>query len=263
MSAGNPTRHAERHLLGKSRPLSWPRMSAVTEVTMLPLRRLAVGVLIVWCVAARAADASPISYLYTGAAFAPNLQDFIPIGSPATILLTVDPADNLVGDFGPPNYYPPNVGSYRFSAVLDLTGREYTLGGYLEINADLAGGILLPGNVDLVETSRVEGPPLVTDHPPLYGPAPWCGFTICRVDNFGRSDPTSPALPFFPFVSIPISFEIPGADPNQSPFARVTISGSNPQVVAEPSSLLLVGTGLVAVARRRLTRSKNSKVVSA
>ena len=233
---------------------------------MFPLRRLAIGVLIVCCLAVRAADASPILYLYTGTASAdPDLQAFIPIGSPATILLTVDPADNLVsmGGFGPPNFYPSNVGAYRFSAVLDFAGHEYTLGGDLEINEDLAGRILLPGNVDLVETTGVQGLPLVTDHPPLYGPAPWCGFTICRVDNFGRSDPTSPALPFFPFVSIPMSFEIPVADPNQSPFARVTISGSNPQVVAEPSSLLLVGTGLVAVARRRLTRSKNSKVVAA
>jgi hypothetical protein len=237
-------------------------MSTVTEVAMFPLRRLAVGVLIIWCVAVRTADASPITYLYTGAAFAPDLQDFIPIGSPATILLTVDPAANLVGDFGPPNFYPPNVGLYRFSAVLDLTGREYTLGGYLEINEDVGRRVPHPGSVDLVEATGVQGPPLVTDHPPLYGPATACGFTVCLIDNFGGgSDPTSPALPFFPLVSFPISFEVPVTDPNQFPFDRVTISGSNPQVVAEPSSLLLVGTGLVAVARRRLARSKNSKVV--
>ena len=95
---------------------------------MLSLRLLAVGVLIVWCVAVRAADASPILYLYTGTASAEaDLQAFIPPGSPATILLTVDPADNLVGEFGPPNFYPANVGSYRFNAVLDFTGRELHL----------------------------------------------------------------------------------------------------------------------------------------
>ncbi len=64
---------------------------------MLSVRHLAVGVLIVSCVAVRTADASPIMYLYTGTASAdPDIQAFIPPGSPATILLTVDPAVNLV-----------------------------------------------------------------------------------------------------------------------------------------------------------------------
>jgi hypothetical protein len=202
-------------------------------------------------------------YLYTGtASAAPDLQAFIPPGSPATILLTVDPAVNVVA--GVPGY-PPDVGGYRFSAVLDFTGREYTLGGFFEVNMDLAVLFPHPGSIDLVEL-LVQGPPLVADPSPfppsLYGPAPVCGFgIICRVDSFSRSDPTSPALPFFPFVSFPMSFEVPVEGPNQFPFDRVTITGSNPQVVPEPSTLLLVGTGLVAVARRRLTRSKHSKVV--
>ncbi len=212
---------------------------------MLPISRLAIGVLIIWFVAVRAADAAPITYLYTGTASAPTLQDFIPIGTPATILLTVDPDDNIVGQFGS---YPSNVGSYRFTAVLDFTGREYTLGGYLEINEDVSVRFPHPGSIDLVETTRVEGPPLDTDQPPLYGPATACGFTLCRVDSFGGgSDPTSSALPVFSFVSFPISFEVPVEDPNQFPFARVTISGSNPQVVAEPSTLLLFGTGMALV----------------
>ena len=64
---------------------------------MLPLTHLAVGVLIVSCVAVGTADAAPIMYLYTGTASAdPDIQAFIPPGSPATILLTVDPAVNLV-----------------------------------------------------------------------------------------------------------------------------------------------------------------------
>ncbi len=92
---------------------------------MLSLRHLAVAVLIVSCVAVRTADASPITYLYTGTAIAdPDFQDLIPPGTPATILLTVDPAVNILAGF--PGY-PPNAGLYSFSAVLDFTGLGYTL----------------------------------------------------------------------------------------------------------------------------------------
>ena len=96
---------------------------------MFSLRRLAAGVLIVSCVAVRTADAAPITYLYTATASAasadPDLQALIPPGSPATILLTVDPAVNLIA--GNPNFPPSfaDAGLYRFDAVLDFTGRGY------------------------------------------------------------------------------------------------------------------------------------------
>jgi len=232
---------------------------------MFSLRRLAIGVLIVSCVAVGTADAAPILYLYTGTASAdPDIQAFIPPGSPATILLTVDPGRNNVA--GNP-LFPPNVGQYDFTAVLDFTGREYTLSGEFEVNEDLLGRVGHFGFVDLVETG-VHGPPLIAGGEPGFAePEQGCGVgggaSFCRYD-FGPSDSTSPALPFFPSVSFPMSFVL-GVDtthfPPQFQFEHVTITGSNPQVVPEPSTLLLVGTGLVAVARRRLTRSKHSKVV--
>jgi hypothetical protein len=264
MSAGTDSRHGTA-LADRKPPLQFvPRTSAVTEVAMLSLRHLAVGVLIVSCVAVGTADAAPILYLYTGTASAdPDIQAFIPPGSPATILLTVDPGRNNVA--GNP-LFPPNVGQYSFTAVLDFTGREYTLGGVFEINEDLLGRLPQPGQVDLVELS-MQGPPLIAAIPPIppgfSQPAPGCGFTsgagVCRYD-FGMSDPTSPALPFFPVVSFPMSFLF-GVDatqfPPQSQLERVTISGSNPQVVPEPSTLLLFGTGMALVVRtiRRRLRS--------
>ena len=222
---------------------------------MLSLRRLAVGVLIVSCVAVRTADASPILYLYTGTANAdPDLQALIPPGSPATILLTVDPAVNILAGF--PGY-PPNAGLYSFSAVLDFTGREYTLSnGYFEVNYDPQNGVPNGGITNLVELPTVEGPNLIANPPPGPGPGyplTGCGGGMCRY-SFFSADSSSPALPFFPDMEVPIAFSWPGPDPH-NPFERVNILGSDPQVVPEPSTLLLVGTGLVAVARRRLKRA--------
>ena len=236
---------------------------------MLSVRHLAVGLLIVSCVAVRTADASPIMYLYTGTASAdPDIQAFIPPGSPATILLTVDPAVNLV--VGDP-HFPPDAGLYRFDAVLDFTGREYTLGGFFEVNLPAGSfpedGVPVQGReTSLVETTPVEGPRLSADLPQGVGyPDPGCGFPVpCLYPQGGAGVPPG-ALPFFSSLYVPIAFtaeiESPIMFPFREPLDRVTISGSNPQVVPEPSTLLLVGTGLVAVARRRLTRSKHSKVV--
>jgi hypothetical protein len=199
-------------------------------------------------------EAASISYLYTGSVTStdPSLAALIPLGSPATILLTVDPeANNVQGD----PFFPPNVGNYFFSAVLDFTGRQYILVGAFEINADV-NNFPLPGLVELVELGA-SGPQL-PGFTSLGGlPAPWCGFGMCRSD-FGHTDPTSPALPLFPVVSFPLGFTT--GDPM---FSLVTISGSDPQVTPEPGTVILFGSGVAGIASRLRKRRARQRPATA
>lgn len=196
-------------------------------------------------------EASPISYLYTGSVTStdPALAALIPLGSPATILLTVDPANNFY--LQDPQNHPPNSGGYRYSAVLDFTGREYSFYGAFEVNAGL-NGHQFPGGIELVEFNA-SGPQL-----PGFGslgglPFAWCGPGVCR-SEFAYTDPTSPALPFFPFVSFPLGFST--GNPRLS---QVTISGSDPQITPEPGTLILFGSGVVGIASRLRKRRRGSR----
>jgi hypothetical protein len=215
-----------------------------------------VSVLAIWaCLTfgvALPSSASPITWLYTGTVSSFN-NTLVPTGSAATILLTVDPAANLAA--GSP-FYEANEGAYYFTAVITFTGRQYILQGAYEVNVDFLLGIPLPGMVP-VRYLSLTGPSLDPSVPPItgYDYHPLLPCTPCFWNSL-TTDPTSPAFPG-PFASV--NFSLYFTDPDSTGiFQRlsiISVAGSNQGQVPEPSTWLLLSSGLAAViVRRRFTK---------
>jgi len=130
----------------------------------------------------------------------------VPLGSPATIVLTVDPDANILAGVAG---YPSDAGAYLYSAVIDFTGRQYTINGSLETNYDPIFSEDLDGQILDVIFSE-SGPPLLPgagpgldDEPGIiscFNFAHFCQFLFVDGAIFG-----SPALPVpFPIVAFPL-----------------------------------------------------------
>lgn len=209
---------------------------AVTVLAGLALSVLAV----------RSADASTISWFYTGSVVASFDNALVPVGTSAGILLSLDPADNFAA--GAPGV-TPNAGGYFFDAAIDFAGRHYDLHGAFEVNEDLVFDHPLPGDI-LERYLSLTGPKL-DPNAPFFVTAPYpvslCG-TPCGYIYPATADPNSPALP----VPLQIAaFDLFFLGANGQPVA-ITVEGGDPQVVPEPASGLLLLTGaIVLISRQR------------
>jgi hypothetical protein len=200
----------------------------------------------------RSSDASTISWLYTGSVVSSFNNALVPVGSPATIVLSVDPANNFAA--GGPGVQP-NAGGYLFDAGIDFTGRHYNLHGAFEINEDLVFDQALPGDI-LLRYLTQTGPSLDPSRPlPIYSPYPLtCGYP-CAFSYPGGADPTSPAFPGpLTYAAFPLYFY----DVDGRPEA-ISVLGTDPAVVPEPASGLLLLTGAIVLVQQRRRASANRR----
>ena len=158
--------------------------------------------------------------------------------------MTVDPANNFV--HGNP-FFLPTTGGYNVTANIDFTGRQYVFSGAFEINQDLVFGVSLPGTV-LLRYLNLNGPPLDPTAPyPVSTPYPLvCGGGFpapCAFQYPATADPASPAFPGpLPVADFSLYFVGPGGGS-----ASVRVVGTDPQVVPEPTVVLLLATGIAGL----------------
>ena len=222
---------------------STPRPTQITLALVAALAFTAVGV--------RSSEGSTITWLYEGSVVSSFDHSLVPVGSPATIQLAVDPSNNFI--HGVPGY-SPDAGDYLFTATIDFAARQYVLSGAFEINEDLEFAVPQPGAI-LLRYLNLTGPSLdPTALSPRYAPYPlvcYFGFAYpCSLQYSTGANPASSALP----SPLPVAdFSLYFWDQNAAP-AAITVAGTDPSVVPEPSSIVLLTMGLIGLARRRQLR---------
>jgi hypothetical protein len=192
-------------------------------------------------------SAAPITWAYTGSITGSPDESVVSVGTPVTFQVTVDPEENFVA--GSP-FYPPWAGGYWVDLHLDFSGLHYDFRGAFEVNMDLLFGQPFPGQIWLRHI-RWWGPDLF-DRRADCGPPP-CLFPFFALGVDGASS-ALPPLPFDPFGFV-IPFVRYDPLPQQ---VQLRISGHDPQLVPEFSSVVLVATGvlgLTLVRRRALAHA--------
>ena len=216
-----------------------------------PVSRLCAVLAVTTCLTlavAAPSGAAPITWQITGSVNSSFNETLVPVGSAATVFLTVDPDANFMASAANTH---PNMGGYFFSANISFTGREYLLRGAYEVNWDLSFNYPLPGLMP-VRYLSLTGPSLDPSAQGFsYRPQlPSCALGPCYWE-WGRADPTSSAFPG-PFTFFRLYFN----DPNTAfpGLGLITVSGTNLQVVPEPTTLMLLVTGVVGLVARHRKR---------
>jgi PEP-CTERM motif len=201
------------------------------------LAALALFALVV--VGVRRSEASPVTLLYTGSVLSTFDGTLLPGGSPVTTLITFDNADNVwAGNLGCGPH--PEGGGYLVDALITLNGQQYNYSIALEVNYDFTFCHDNSGHIRIVPFG-LSGPALGPYFPGNQGNQGGAYFA-------GSTDPNSPDFPSSSNLFLDLRFSL--FEP-----ADVLISANNPQVVPEPTTLLLFGTGFAAAAARRRFRA--------
>lgn len=222
--------------------------------------------------------AGPITWQFTGTASATGgLALLVPFDTPASIQLTVDSTNWFAGTTCR-GIAHPEAASYAFVADLAFLGLTYRSTGYFEMNYDPFGCYSMPGVWQVQWSSSLQGPSLTGAPAPLnptaiptsYAPSGRMfnhGFPGCTVANVGISrcmdavlashvsDPLSPVFPGFSTYGYRMHFNGDCSIDATCPGGGIVTVNGALTAVPEPSTWLLLTTGLVAGALRVRRRS--------
>jgi hypothetical protein len=211
-------------------------------LTLHSMRRILALIVLVFALSSSRATASPITYVLNGSLTGHGLYaPLFPAGTPITIVFSYDTNS--------PNACPPGSGQGFYvgaTAVVSVSGHTFNM------RADLMSGgtpVSGCGGGAPPEAHMLFGPeptPLFPNPNPPPALLPFPAFWYI----YGLYAESPGALPHFGDGVSLLSNEYPGGHVNGGHTNYVTGS-AQARVIPEPATILFVGTGAVAICRRR------------
>ena len=176
-----------------------------------------------------------ITFIAPGPKPQPLFGDLYPVGTPLTYSMTFNSTASPSAFC--PSYYPTAVVSSSLTLGTDIFSGA---GGVFSANSDVFEPCLAPSGPEFFAFG-LRGGPIMLGPVLLWFSDPLAEAT----GSFPTTQPSSAGLIIYP------QFFLPG---NYDARASVTAAPTLP-AVPEPTSVLLVGTGLAALARKRIQRA--------
>lgn len=185
------------------------------------------------------ADASSITYLYTGSIGQTFNESIVARDTPATILLTIDDRNLQLGA----PYRPEGGAAYHIHALVSFLDRAYDISGIFELNWDAAYGYYNLGIIRLLMFGY-SGPSLL-DAGTSWAPRLVCGYPPCGL-QVGTTDPNSPVFDA-QSLSFRLDFRGDCSFMNCPGGGALQVNVSQPVAMPEPTTLVMLGLGFIGV----------------